>query len=193
MPKTTRQAMLPPAWTAPASEPDNAPRGQTRSLRLLVALRWRKFHRPMHLDPQGHMVCVVDANSLIFQVFHAIAGNDAAPRGEPVSAVFGFARDMLYLLEEKKPDYLFVAFDRGRSRRFATRCSRSTRPAERNADRPGAAVRADLGGCSTAMSVPVLDCPRLRSRRHAGHDCPSTSMSWTASASWSRPTRTAGN
>ena len=35
----------------------------------------------------------------------------SSPRGEPVGAVFGFTRDMLYLLEEKQPDYLFCAFD----------------------------------------------------------------------------------
>ena len=58
----------------------------------------------------GQTVWVVDANSLIFQVFHALP-EMTSPQGEPVSAVFGFARDMLYLLEEKKPDYLFVAFD----------------------------------------------------------------------------------
>ena len=34
-----------------------------------------------------------------------------SPRGEPVGAVFGFTRDLLYLLEEKRPDYLFCAFD----------------------------------------------------------------------------------
>ena len=34
-----------------------------------------------------------------------------SPKGEPVGAVFGFTRDLLYLLEEKKPDYLFCAFD----------------------------------------------------------------------------------
>ncbi|REK05556.1 MAG: DNA polymerase I [Planctomycetota bacterium] len=55
-------------------------------------------------------IWVVDANSLIFQVFHALP-EMTSPRGEPVSAVYGFTRDMLYLLEEKKPDYLFVAFD----------------------------------------------------------------------------------
>ena len=58
----------------------------------------------------GQTVWVVDANSLIFQVFHALP-EMTSPRGEPVSAVFGFTRDMLYLLEQKKPDYLFVAFD----------------------------------------------------------------------------------
>lgn len=56
-------------------------------------------------------VYVVDAHSLIFQVFHAIP-EMTSPRGEPISAVFGFTRDMLYLLEEKKPDFLLCAFDR---------------------------------------------------------------------------------
>jgi DNA polymerase-1 len=58
----------------------------------------------------GKSVWVIDANSLIFQVFHALP-EMTSPQGEPVSAVFGFTRDMLYLLEQKKPDYLFVAFD----------------------------------------------------------------------------------
>ena len=59
---------------------------------------------------KGESVWVVDANSLIFQVFHALP-EMTSPKGEPVSAVFGFARDLIYLLEEKRPTYLFVAFD----------------------------------------------------------------------------------
>ena len=53
---------------------------------------------------------MVDANSLIFQVFHAIP-EMTSPHGEPVNAVFGFTRDMLYLLEKKRPDYLLCAHD----------------------------------------------------------------------------------
>lgn len=59
----------------------------------------------------GKTVWVVDANSLIFQVFHAIP-EMTSPAGQPVNAVFGFTRDMLFLLETKRPDYLFCAFDR---------------------------------------------------------------------------------
>ncbi|MFH1266475.1 MAG: DNA polymerase I [Planctomycetota bacterium] len=59
---------------------------------------------------EGQTVYVVDAHSLIYQVFHALP-EMASPRGEPVAAVFGFARDMLYLLEDKRPDYLLCAFD----------------------------------------------------------------------------------
>jgi DNA polymerase-1 len=54
---------------------------------------------------------LVDAHSLIFQVFHAI-GEMSSPTGLPVNAVFGFARDLLFL-RAKKPAYLICAFDRG--------------------------------------------------------------------------------
>jgi DNA polymerase-1 len=54
---------------------------------------------------------LVDAHSLIFQVFHAIAPM-SSPTGLPVNAVFGFARDLLFL-RAKKPAYLICAFDVG--------------------------------------------------------------------------------
>jgi len=61
-------------------------------------------------EGKGVTVYAVDAHSLIFQVFHALP-EMTSPRGEAVGAVFGFSRDIMYLIEEKKPDYLFCAFD----------------------------------------------------------------------------------
>ncbi|MEN1680627.1 MAG: DNA polymerase I [Planctomycetota bacterium] len=58
----------------------------------------------------GSTVYVVDCHSLIFQVFHAIPPM-TSPRGEPVNAVYGFTRDLLYLLQDKAPDSLLAAFD----------------------------------------------------------------------------------
>lgn len=55
-------------------------------------------------------VYVVDSHSLIFQVFHAIP-EMTSPKGEPVNAVYGFTRDLLYILEDKRPDALICAFD----------------------------------------------------------------------------------
>ncbi len=55
-------------------------------------------------------VFVVDAHSLIHQLFHAIAPL-TAPDGRPVNAVFGFVRDMLNLLRQYQPDYLICAFE----------------------------------------------------------------------------------
>lgn len=61
---------------------------------------------------QDRTVYVVDAMAVIYQVFHALAGAEmTSPRGEPVAAVHGFLRDMLDLLEKRKPDFLFIAFD----------------------------------------------------------------------------------
>jgi DNA polymerase-1 len=65
-------------------------------------------HEPPSLA--GKVVYVIDANSLIFQVFHAIP-EMTSPRGEPVNAVYGFTRDLMFLLEKKRPDYLLSAHD----------------------------------------------------------------------------------
>jgi DNA polymerase-1 len=61
-----------------------------------------RFPRSMYL---------IDAHSLIFQVFHAIP-EMSSPSGLPTNALYGFTRDVLFLREEKKPDYVLAAFDR---------------------------------------------------------------------------------
>jgi DNA polymerase I len=55
---------------------------------------------------------LVDAFSLIFQVFHAIPPM-TSPSGLPTNAVFGFTKDMLFLRNEKRPAYLICLFDSG--------------------------------------------------------------------------------
>ncbi len=59
---------------------------------------------------EGATVYVIDAHNLIYQLFHALP-EMTGPKGEPVGAVFGFARDLFFLLEEKQPTYCFCAFD----------------------------------------------------------------------------------
>src|SRR5262245_47390663 len=105
-PTKTRAAKT-SATKAPRASVSAPPEGDDTQRELeQAAVRARQV--PHRL--KGETVWVVDANSLIFQVFHALP-EMTSPQGEPVSAVFGFTRDMLYLLEEKKPTYLFVAFD----------------------------------------------------------------------------------
>lgn len=58
----------------------------------------------------GQKVFVIDAHSLIHQLFHAIA-EMTSPDGQPVNAVFGFVRDILYILTTYRPDYLICAFE----------------------------------------------------------------------------------
>ena len=65
-------------------------------------------------DPQqlaGKRVYVVDSHSLIFQVFHVIDPTMKSPTSQPTNAIYGFTRDLLFLLEKHQPDYLFAAFD----------------------------------------------------------------------------------
>ena len=53
---------------------------------------------------------ILDTHGLLYQLFHALPPM-SSPQGEPVGAVFGFAKDVFALLERYKPDYLFCAFD----------------------------------------------------------------------------------
>ncbi|MFV2070593.1 MAG: 5'-3' exonuclease H3TH domain-containing protein, partial [Pirellulales bacterium] len=69
-----------------------------------------KGHAEERQQIAGKTVYVVDSHSLIYQVYHALP-EMTSERGEPVSAVYGFTRDILYLIEEKHPDYLICAFD----------------------------------------------------------------------------------
>jgi DNA polymerase-1 len=118
MPKTSRQTMLPgmDENPAPARTPAEQPKVASHAVPGVVPATvlppspvidgqpWE----PASLD--GKKVWVIDANSLIFQVFHAIP-EMTSPQGLPVSAVFGFTRDLLFLLESQQPDFVFVAFD----------------------------------------------------------------------------------
>jgi len=61
-------------------------------------------------DLAGRTVWVIDTLSRIYQLFHALP-EMTSPRGEPVSAVYGFARDLLEILTVRKPDYVFSAMD----------------------------------------------------------------------------------
>lgn len=53
---------------------------------------------------------ILDAHSLIYQVFHAIA-EMTGPDGQPTNAVFGFVRDIEFIRRDKQPDYFVCAMD----------------------------------------------------------------------------------
>src|SRR5438034_4286877 len=66
---------------------------------------------PSQAEGQGRpRLYILDAYSLIFQVFHAIP-EMTGPAGQPTQAVFGIFRDVLNLFRDRKPDYLAAAFD----------------------------------------------------------------------------------
>ncbi len=62
--------------------------------------------------PDRPTLYILDAYSLIYQVFHAIPAM-TGPAGQPTNAVFGIFRDLLNILRVRKPDYLAAAFEGG--------------------------------------------------------------------------------
>ncbi len=65
---------------------------------------------PAPPDLPGRSVFVFDVFSRVYQLFHALP-EMTNPQGTPVSAVFGFSRDLLDVLEKRRPDYVFCAID----------------------------------------------------------------------------------
>ena len=53
---------------------------------------------------------IIDAFSLIFQVYHALP-EMTGPKGQPTNAVFGTVRDLITILENKRPSHLIIAMD----------------------------------------------------------------------------------
>ena len=61
-------------------------------------------------DLRGKTVLAIDTLSRVYQLFHALP-EMTAPDGTPVSVVFGLTRDLLDIVEKRKPDYLLCAMD----------------------------------------------------------------------------------
>ncbi len=108
---------------------------------------------------EGRTVYAVDANSLIYQVFHAMP-EMSGPAGQPVGAIHGFTRDLLDLIEKQRPDYLLCAFDgRGddnyRLQLFPDyKANRSAMPEDLRLQMP------NVRRMTQALGIPCLECPR---------------------------------
>jgi len=108
-------------------------------------------------DLNGRLVWVVDTLSRIYQLFHALP-EMTSPQGEPVSAVYGFARDLLDIITSRKPDYLFCGMDAAgptfRHEAFeAYKATRSEMPADLVPQIPLVRRLVDV------MRVPLLEQP----------------------------------
>ena len=75
--------------------------GRSRRASFLSALQNSRMPELLYL---------IDVYSLVFQVFHAIP-EMTSPHGMPTNAVFGFTRDILNILRQKKPTHLICATD----------------------------------------------------------------------------------
>ena len=108
-------------------------------------------------DLHGQTVWVVDTLSRIYQLFHALP-EMTSPQGVPVSAVFGFARDLLDIIEKKKADFIFCAIDAPgptfRHNQFAAyKATRADMPADLVPQIPLVRLLIDV------MGIPRLELP----------------------------------
>jgi DNA polymerase-1 len=102
-------------------------------------------------------VYVIDSYSLIYQVFHAMP-EMTSPSGKPVGAVHGFTRDIVDILQNRQPDYLFCAFDAAgdnfRHQLYdAYKSTRSETPVDLRPQFD------DIRRMLAALGIPVLEVP----------------------------------
>jgi DNA polymerase-1 len=62
------------------------------------------------LSPPAQSLYLVDANAYVHRAYHALPPMNNS-RGEPTQALFGFARMLLKLLKQQRPDRIAVCFD----------------------------------------------------------------------------------
>ena len=160
-----------PGGTPPAAGPTSLTGGRE----LGGAGEWSVVRQSPAGAPEnlaGQSVWVVDAHSLIHQVFHAVPEMTTRD-GRPVNAVFGFTRDLFYLLTEKKPDYLFCAVD------VPGKTFRNDLYPDYKAHRPPldedlAAQLAPIEEVVRALGIPVLGCEGFEA-----DDVMATVANWT--------------
>lgn len=66
---------------------------------------------------------LIDGHALAYRMYFALTGGYGASmthrwqnsRGEPTAGTYGFARELLRIYEQEKPDYLAIAFDTGKT------------------------------------------------------------------------------
>lgn len=67
------------------------------------------------------MVYLIDASVYVFRAYYALPPDLRDPDGNPVHALYGFARFLAELLERERPEYVAVAFDASLSTSFRNR------------------------------------------------------------------------
>src|SRR3990172_8316368 len=64
---------------------------------------------------------LIDGHALAYRMYYALTSGGASSarwqssKGEPTAGIYGFARELLRIIEQEKPEYLAVAFDTGKT------------------------------------------------------------------------------
>ena len=104
--------------------------------------------------PKRHRVHLIDASPYIFRGYFALP-EIAAPSGEDVSAVYGFAGFLLRYLAEERPTHLGVAFDESLETSFRNELYAAYK-AQR--ERPPPEIVAQLQNCQALAAALGAAC-----------------------------------
>jgi DNA polymerase I len=63
---------------------------------------------------------LIDGHALAYRMYFALTAGGGSTRwqtskGEPTAGIYGFARELMRIIEQEKPDYIAVAFDTGKT------------------------------------------------------------------------------
>jgi len=64
---------------------------------------------------------LIDGHALAYRMYYALTVGGSSTqgwhtsKGEPTAGVYGFAREMMRILEQERPEYMAVAFDTGKT------------------------------------------------------------------------------
>src|SRR5512147_78841 len=63
---------------------------------------------------------LIDGHALAYRMYFALTAGGSSTRwqtskGEPTAGTYGFARELLRIIDQEKPDYIAVAFDTGKT------------------------------------------------------------------------------
>jgi len=86
---------------------------------MTLAARGGKVARALRSDTC--LIFLVDASCYVFRAYHSILPDMRDRDGNPVHAVFGFARFLGDLIERVRPAYIAVAFDERRASSYRSR------------------------------------------------------------------------
>lgn len=56
---------------------------------------------------------LIDGNAILHRAFHAYPPTFSDGKGNPTNAIYGFYAMLLKVMEEQKPDYMTICFDKG--------------------------------------------------------------------------------
>src|SRR4026207_332372 len=63
---------------------------------------------------------LIDGHALAYRMYFALTAGGGSQRwqtskGEPTAGIYGFARELLRIIEQENPEYMAVAFDVGKT------------------------------------------------------------------------------